>query len=107
MRVGKRKLLGVAQELVPGRSIECWTQTGRVLFGESDGAGVKDVEQLRGLSQLRIPMPRITNNAPATTCRGFERETLETRPSGTRQAKTASKLNCPDQRGLVRMKDQL
>src|SRR5262245_46717526 len=45
--VGKRKLLGMAQELFPRRGVESGTETGLILFGESDSAGVEVGEKLR------------------------------------------------------------
>ena len=47
LSVGKRKLLGLAQELFPSGSVECGTQAVLILFGESDSAGVEVSEQLR------------------------------------------------------------
>jgi hypothetical protein len=49
LSVGKGKLLGFAQEFFPRGGVECGTQTGRVLFGESDRACVEVGEKLRKL----------------------------------------------------------
>ena len=47
LSVGKRKPLGMAQELFPRYGVESGTKAGQILFGESDRAGVEVGEQLR------------------------------------------------------------
>ena len=41
LSVGKRKLLGMAQEFFPRRGVESGTEAGLILFGKGDGAGVE------------------------------------------------------------------
>src|SRR5262245_1381185 len=41
LSVGKRKPLGMAQELFPRGGLESGTQAGLILFGESDSASVE------------------------------------------------------------------
>src|SRR5262245_56341410 len=49
LSVGKRKPLGLAQELFPRGGVESGTQAGLILFGESDRAGVEVGEKLSEL----------------------------------------------------------
>jgi hypothetical protein len=49
LSVGKRELLGLAEESLPRGGVESGTQAGLVFFGESHGAGVEVGEQLREL----------------------------------------------------------
>ena len=69
LRVGKRKPLGVAQELFPRGGVESGTQAGLILFGESDSAGVEVGKKLRKLCG-NSPGVRRGDGRGGSRCRG-------------------------------------
>ena len=71
--VGKRKPLGMAQELFPRRGVKSRTEAGLILFGESDSAGVEVGEKLREFCG-NGPGVRRGDGRSGSRCRGAHSE---------------------------------